>query len=109
MEEDADVRADTDAVEAVEQSTMSPAEECVMLGLSVNERSMRGMMDSGAGRSVMDVGTLEEIAPNAVITPDKLDLRDASGNKMNVLGCCTLPLTIPKLNCTVQHKSPSST
>ena len=104
MEEDADVRADTDAVEAVEQSTMSPAEECVMLGLSVNERSMRGMMDSGAGRSVMDVGSLEEIAPNAVITPDKLDLRDASGNKMNVLGCCTLPLTIPKLNCTVQHK-----
>ena len=75
-----------------------------MLGVTIKERHMRGMLDSGAGRSVMDIGTLEEIAPDVNILPDKLDLCDASGNKMDVLGCCILSLTIPKLNRTVQHK-----
>ena len=88
----------------VEQCTISPAEECVMLGLSINSRQMHGMMDSGAGRSVLDIGTLEEIAPNVEILPEQLDLCDASGNNMDILGCCTLSLTIPKLNKTVQHK-----
>ena len=102
-DEDTELINETNEVKH-EQCTISPAEECVMLGVSIKERPMRGMMDSGAGRSVMDIGTLEEIAPDAKILPDKLDLCDASGNKMDVLGYCTLSLTITKLNRTVQHK-----
>ncbi len=85
--------------ERIESCTMSPAEDCVMIGLRIKGRSLRGMMDSGAGRSVIDIGTLEMLSKDVRIEPNNdIHLCDASNNKMDVLGCCSLSLHIPKLN-----------
>ena len=96
---------DGEKTERIETCTMSPAENCVMIGLTINKRHLRGMMDSGAKRSVIDIGTLETLHKDIRIEPkDDIRLYDASDNKMNILGCCSLTLRIPKVNKTVTQE-----
>ena len=88
--------------EHIESCTMSPAESCVTIGLLVKNRPVRGLMDSGAKRSVIDIGTLETLDKDIHIDPIKdIQLYDASDNKMDILGHCVLTLRIPKLNRTI--------
>ena len=97
--------ADTDAPQKVECYYMSPSEDCVMIGLEVNDRKLRGTMDSGAGRSVIDIGSLETIDPDhEIVSDDSIRLLDASNNVMNILGKCTIRFTIPKLAKTMDHE-----
>ena len=57
--------------ERIESCTMSPAESCVTIGLLVKNRPVRGLMDSGAKRSVIDIGTLETLDKDIRIDPIK--------------------------------------
>ena len=75
-----------------------------MIGVNVRDRNLRGTMDSGAGKSVTDIGTLETIGTDYEITrDDSVRLLDASNNVMDVLGKCVVRLTIPKLGKTLDH------
>ena len=76
-----------------------------MIGVNVRDRNLRGTMDSGAGKSVIDIGTLETIGTDYEITrDDSVRLLDASNNVMDVLGKCVVRLTIPKLGKTLDHE-----
>ena len=80
-------------------------EACVTIGLQINGHQLRGMMDSGASRSVIDIGTLEIIGmTNAVQKDESIELWDASSKKMNVLGRCTLEFNVPKLEKTFEQE-----
>ena len=97
--------ADTDAPQEVECCYMSPSEDCVTIGVDVNDRKLRGTMDSGAGRSVIDIGSLETIDPDhEIVKDDSVRLLDASNNVMNILGKCTIRFSIPKLAKTMDHE-----
>ena len=89
----------------VEVCSMSPPEDCVMIGVKVQNRELRGMMDSGSGRSVIDIGTLETIgADYKIVKDDTVQLLNASNEVMDVLGKCTIRLSIPKLGKTLDHE-----
>ena len=77
----------------------------VTLSLEINSRRIRGMIDSGASRSIMDIGTLESLGlQNEIILDPNIGLTDASNNKMAISGRCTLRLYIPEIRKTFRHE-----
>ena len=91
--------------EVIEICSISPPEDCVMIGVDVQNRKLRGMMDSGSGRSVIDIGTLETIdADYEIVKDDSVRLLNASNDVMDILGKCTIRFSIPKLGKTLDHE-----
>ena len=62
-----------------------------MMGLEMNCHFIRGTIDSGASKSIMDIGTLEWHGLKDNIAADaETKLTDASNNPMDILGNCTI-------------------
>ena len=72
--------------------------------IKVNEKSLRGLLDSGAGDSVIDIGTAEMFGIDNTIVKDNINLWDASNRKMDFAGRCTVTFDIPQLQQTISHK-----
>ena len=68
-------------------------------------RNLRGLLDSGAGDSVVDIGTLEVLGiENTIVKDNDINLWDASNRKMDFLGRCTVTFDIPKLQQRLTHE-----
>ena len=84
---------------------MCVGEGCVTIGLNINKKPTRGMIDSGASKSVMDIGTLETLGIKHPYESDQnICLYDASNNKMEMSGCCNVEIHIPEINKSFFHE-----
>ena len=84
---------------------MSAPGDCVTIGINVKNRKLRSLLDSGAGKSVIDRGTLETLGEDHKIVKDNsIQLTNASNNVMDVGGKCTIRFAIPKLGKTLDHE-----
>ena len=72
--------------------------------IKVNEKSLRGLLDSGAGDSVIDIGTAEMLGIDNTIVKDNINLWDASNRKMDFAGRCTVTFDIPQLQQRITHQ-----
>ena len=63
------------------------------------------MIDSGASKLVMDIGTLETLGIKHPYESDKnICLYDASKNKMEMSGCCKVEIHILEINKSFFHE-----
>ena len=70
---------------------MCVGEGCVTIGLNINNKQTRGMIDFGASKSVIDIGTLDALGIKHTYGIDKnICLYDASNNKRAMSGCCVI-------------------
>ena len=84
---------------------MCIGEGCVTISLNINDKTTRGMIDSGASKSIMDIGTFETLGIQNMYGNDMSTcFTDASNNKMAISGCCKVKLYIPELNRTLFHE-----
>ncbi len=56
----------------IESCTTSAPEDCVMININVENIRLRGMMDSGASRLIIDLGTLELLGQSRSIVKNKM-------------------------------------
>ena len=69
--------------------------ENLVLSVSINGFKVNAMLDSGAGVSIIDKKTLDELRIPYELHEGKKHLYDASGNLMNVAGVTHFEVIIP--------------
>ena len=78
-----------------------------MVKTLLNGQSTHALLDSGAGKSVMDLGTYDTLkSPGDIITPlpSNEQLTDASNNEMDILGTALVDVEILGSEKTFLHK-----
>ena len=58
----------------------------IVLKCRLNEHVVNSLLDTGAGKSLMDIGIAEQLEVMNDIKPCEVSLFDASGNKMDIRG-----------------------
>ena len=75
----------------------------VIVRVLLNGKSVNALIDSGAGASVIDRGTLERVAYNNEIYKSDHLLVDASGNRMNIVGSTNIAVALSSGENTTTH------
>ena len=71
--------------------------------MKLQEKSLKATLDTGAGPSVIDIGTCEHIGLDDKIRHPTNRLFNASGDPMEVLGVVDIAVKIPNMRC-VTHE-----
>ena len=69
-------------------------DECVAVKVELEKKTVNATMDSGAGPSVIDMGTLELLGLQNKITPCTENLVNASGHDMDIAGVVGIKVQI---------------
>ena len=73
----------------------------VTLDVVIQDQDVRGIVDSGASRCVMDLGTLEMLGVDtSSLQASNANLVDASNNRMKLAGVWVANVFVSKLNRT---------
>ena len=73
------------------------------MNVKLQEKSLNATLDTGAGPSVIDIGTCEHIGLDDKIRHPTNGLFNASGDPMEVLGVVNIEVKIPNMRC-VTHE-----
>lgn len=76
----------------------------IIVKTKFNDVMANSILDSGAGVSVMDLGTYEKLKLPKKINPSNDSLRDASGNMMEILGVADVDVHVIGSNRTFSHE-----
>ena len=71
------------------QEPNTPTMNTVTLGVKINNIPVHAVLDSGAGCSVIDLGSVEKLSLSQNIIQANHKLIDASGNTMDIIGSIT--------------------
>ena len=69
-------------------------EETVTLQIRLGDKSVNAILDSGAGCSIIDIGSLEEIGSENKVSPCNGRFVNASGILMDIAGVVKLPVQL---------------
>ena len=69
----------------------------------MNGHMINAMMDSGAGCSIIDLGSLERIGMQTCVERRNTVLINASGNEMNIVGIVKIPMAISHVKSIVHE------
>ena len=83
----------------------SSSEGSVAVRIKVKEKSLRGLLDSGARDSVINIGTAEMLGiDNTIVKDNNINLWDASNPKMDFVRGCMVAFDISQLQQRITHQ-----
>ena len=75
----------------------------IVIKTRFNDVLANAILDSGAGASVMDLGTFESLKLEQTLENSNDILHDASGNEMNIVGIAKIKVHVAGTNTDIVH------
>ena len=93
----ADERVELDSTNPPVPIEAVTTDECVALKVRLEGKNVNALLDSGAGPSVIDMGTLEILGLCGTVSECEDNLVNASGDSMDIAGVVKLSVKLPQI------------